>query len=76
MLAYQAPSTTVAFEPTRFVDISDHLLPKLAALAAYDSQRSIRPYLDDEVIVATARYWSRSGAGRFVEAFELLRSNA
>lgn len=76
VLAYQAPSTTVGFRPTRFVDISDHLLPKLASLAAYASQKAIRPYLDDEVIVATARYWSRSGAGRFVEAFEVMRSNA
>jgi CheY-like chemotaxis protein/LmbE family N-acetylglucosaminyl deacetylase len=74
ILAYEGPSTTVEFRPNRFVDISTHLDAKLAAVAAFESQRAIRAYLADDVIVGTARYWSRSLIGTYVEAFEVVSS--
>ena len=58
---YQSPSTTVEFRPTRFVGIDDVLERKLEVIRAYDSQVKVRHYLDEELLRATARYWSRCG---------------
>ena len=59
VLCYQAPSGTVQFVPTRFAEISPYLQKKQQAIAAYTSQASIRPYMQPELIEATARYWGR-----------------
>lgn len=71
---YQAPSTNIGFAPSRFVDVSDAIDRKLEAIRVFDSQWSTREYLDDEMIRATARYWSRFGRGRYAEALEIVRS--
>jgi two-component system, NtrC family, response regulator HydG len=70
---YQSPSATVDFRPNRFVAIDDHLDRKLELLACFESQASQRDYLQPDVIVATARYWSRYGGGRFTEPLEVMR---
>jgi LmbE family N-acetylglucosaminyl deacetylase/CheY-like chemotaxis protein len=73
LFAYQAPSTSVEFIPSRFIDIEDHLPTKLALIACYGTQRD-RPYLDEELLRATARYWARFARGtRYVEALEVIR---
>jgi LmbE family N-acetylglucosaminyl deacetylase/CheY-like chemotaxis protein len=71
---YQAPSTDIAFAPSQFVDITSVIDRKLDAIHAFHSQWAIRGYLEDEMIRATARYWSRFGQGRYVEALEIVRS--
>ena len=72
---YQSPSTTVEFRPTRFVGIDDVLERKLEVIRAYDSQVKVRHYLDEELLRATARYWSRWGQSRFAEPLEVVRES-
>jgi CheY-like chemotaxis protein len=68
---YQSPSATVAFQPNRFAGVD--IEAKLRLLACYQSQVSTRDYLDPEVVLATARYWSRFGGGRYTEPLEVVR---
>ncbi|WP_199580160.1 response regulator [Blastococcus sp. TBT05-19] len=71
---FQSPSATIDFRPTRFVDIDGFTRTKLELLARFRSQAGIRAYLEDDFVLATARYWSRYGSsGRFVEPLEVLR---
>ncbi|MBV9195922.1 MAG: PIG-L family deacetylase [Solirubrobacterales bacterium] len=72
---YQSPSTTVEFRPTRFVGIDDVLERKLEVIRAYGSQVQIRRYLDEELLRATARYWSRWSRSRFAEPLEVVRES-
>lgn len=73
---YQSPSSTVDFRPTRFVSIEATIDKKLELLSCFQSQTDIRSYLEPDFVVATARYWSRYGGGRFVEPLEILRETA
>ena len=72
---YQSPSTTVEFRPTRFVGIDDVLDQKLEVIRAYVSQVEVRHYLDEELLRATARYWSRWSRSRFAEPLEVIRES-
>ena len=72
---YQAPSTTVEFQPTRFVSIDDFVDRKLEAIAAFSSQTAIRAYLDEGLLRATARYWGRFSQARYVEPLEVIRES-
>ena len=76
LYAYQSPSTGITFSPGLFVDVTHHIEDKLRALRAFASQHAIRPYLEEDLILATARYWSRFGSGRYVEPLEVLRSSS
>jgi LmbE family N-acetylglucosaminyl deacetylase len=75
VFCYQAPSTTVEFKPTRFVAIDDFLEAKIEVVRAYTSQVKIRRYLDEELLRATARYWSRFAQARYVEPLEVVRDS-
>jgi two-component system, NtrC family, response regulator HydG len=70
---FQSPSATVDFRPTFFVPIDDHVDRKLESIRAFTSQAAIRDYLEPDLIVATARYWSRFNGGGHAEAFESIR---
>lgn len=72
---FQSPSSTVDFQPSRFVDIGDHLETKLRMLAAFASQ-SGRDYMQEDIVRATARYWSRFGVGEYAEPLETIRASA
>lgn len=72
--AYQSPSSTIDFQPARFVDVSDVMALKLRALQAYASQAG-RPYLAPDVIQATASYWGRFADYRMVEPLEIVRDS-
>lgn len=75
IFGYQAPSTTVAFQPNRFVAIDDVMERKLDVLATYASQSETRTYLAPDLIRATARYWSRFTRGLYVEPLEVERDS-
>jgi LmbE family N-acetylglucosaminyl deacetylase/CheY-like chemotaxis protein len=75
LYCYQAPSTTVDFHPTRFVDIDHYLEPKLEVIRAFGSQVAVRGYLDEELLRATARYWARFTRSRYVEPLEVVRES-
>jgi LmbE family N-acetylglucosaminyl deacetylase len=72
---YQSPSTTVEFRPTRFVGIDEVLDQKLEVIRAFASQVMVRHYLDEELLRATARYWSRWSQSRFAEPLEVVRDS-
>ena len=75
MFCYQAPSTTVEFKPTRFVAIDEFLERKIEVIQAFSSQVKVRDYLDEELLRATARYWSRFSQARYVEPLEVVRDS-
>ncbi|MDH3226828.1 MAG: response regulator [Thermoleophilia bacterium] len=73
VFAYQAPSTSVEFAPTRFMDIEQYLDAKIALIDCYSTQAD-RPYLEHDLLRATARYWARFARNtRYVEPLEVLR---
>ncbi len=73
---FQSPFATVDFRPTHFVTIDDHVGCKLTAIDAFASQVAVRDYLEPDLIVSTARYWSRFCEGNHAEAFEAVRDRA
>jgi LmbE family N-acetylglucosaminyl deacetylase/CheY-like chemotaxis protein len=76
IFCFQSASTTVEFQPTRFIAVDEFMDRKLAVLRAYTSNVRQRRYLDAELLRATSRYWSRYGQTRFVEPFEVVREAA
>jgi LmbE family N-acetylglucosaminyl deacetylase len=75
VFCYEAPSTSVDFHPTRFVNIDEYLERKLEVIQAYTSQVKVRGYLDEELLRATARYWGRFSQARYVEPLEVVRDS-
>ena len=69
---YESP-TTVAFSPSVFVDISDHLEGKLTALRAHVSQVLKNGLVDLEAIEAQSRYRGFQARIRQAEAFAVDR---
>jgi LmbE family N-acetylglucosaminyl deacetylase len=72
---YQAPSGDIDFRPTRFVGIDEWVERKLEVIGAYSSQVKIRRYLQEDLLRATARYWSRFGTSGYAEPLEVVRDS-
>ncbi len=71
---YESPSASVDFHPSRFVAIDQFLGGKVDVIDAYGSQVEVRPYLAEDLVRATARYWGgRFGNGKFCEPLEVIR---
>jgi LmbE family N-acetylglucosaminyl deacetylase len=68
VLHYQSPST-LTFAPTVYVDISEHLAGKLAALACHRSQVEQSAVVEPDVVAAQARYWGARARITYAEAF-------
>ena len=75
VFCYESPSTTTGFNPTRFVDIQGVLAQKLTLLEPYASQAT-RSYMQPDMVMATARYWSRFSPHQCVEPFEVVRMSS
>lgn len=73
--AYQAPSTTVAFEPRKFIGIDDYIDRKLQMIETYASQVEVRAYLKPDLLRSTARYWGRFSEAKYVEPLEVIRES-
>lgn len=75
VLAYQSPSATNDFSPSKYVSIDDVIDAKVELLATFGSQ-SGRSYLQPDLIEASARYWARNLAprARYAEPFEVVQS--
>jgi LmbE family N-acetylglucosaminyl deacetylase/CheY-like chemotaxis protein len=71
--AYQTPSTTPEFHPSRFISIDGELERKLAAIEVFESQTRIREYLEPDLLLATARYWGRFATSLYAEPLEVIR---
>src|SRR5215218_854977 len=72
VLHFQSPST-LAFNPTVFVDVTAHLSGKLAALRAHASQVELSAMVEPDAVVASARHWGAQARIGFAEAFALTR---
>lgn len=70
---FQSPSSTIDYRPDRFVDIAEHLETKLRMLRVFVSQAH-RHYMAEDIVRATARYWSRYTRGKYAEPLETVRS--
>jgi hypothetical protein len=66
----------VDFRPTHFSVIDSHVSRKLAAIDAFAAQSGQQDYLQPDLIVSTARYWSRFCGGSLAEPFEAVRDRA
>ena len=73
---FQAATPTVDFRPTHFSVIDSHISRKLAAIDAFAGQPEQRDYLQPDLVVSTARYWSRFCGGSLAEPFEAVRDRA
>ena len=73
--AFQSPSATNEFAPSKYVAIDDVIVRKVELLRLFDSQ-SDRSYLEPDMVIAAARYWARNLAprARYAEPFEIVRS--
>ncbi len=72
---YQTASTGLEFRPRRFVEIGEHMVMKMEALAAYQSVGAGRMDLSPRMAQAYARYWGRLHDFTEVEAFEVLKGD-
>jgi len=73
VLAYELVRSTVNFNPTLFVRLSDeHMRKKLAALRCYKTQYR-RTYFKPEIFKGLARFRGSQLNVRFAEAFEIMR---
>lgn len=73
LYCFESPSSTVAFQPTRFVPIDAHVQRKLDVISLHASQAAKCDYLAPELLRATARYWGRHGDGAHAEPLEVVR---
>jgi N-acetylglucosamine malate deacetylase 1 len=63
------------FRPTVFVDITDGLESKIAAMQCYRSERRATPHpRSPEMLRAAAAHWGSAAGMPYAEAFELIRS--
>ncbi|HSO94717.1 MAG TPA: PIG-L deacetylase family protein [Acidimicrobiia bacterium] len=72
VLRFETPST-LAFEPTIYVDVAETLDRKMAALRSHLSQVLRQGPVDLEAIEAQARFRGSQGRIRYAEAFEAAR---
>jgi LmbE family N-acetylglucosaminyl deacetylase len=73
---FQAATPTVDFRPTHFSVVDSHMSRKLAAIDAFAGEPEQRDYLQPDLVVSTARYWSRFCGGSLAEPFEAVRDRA
>lgn len=68
VLHYQSPSS-LGFVPRVFVDISEHLDDKLAAVGCHRSQVRLSEMVEPDVVAATARYFGAQARLGLAEGF-------
>jgi LmbE family N-acetylglucosaminyl deacetylase/CheY-like chemotaxis protein len=76
LYCYQAPSTSIDFRPTKFIEIGEFMDRKVEAISVYGSQVARRPYLRESLLRATAEYWGRFAGYGVVEPLEVMRESA
>jgi LmbE family N-acetylglucosaminyl deacetylase len=76
LYSYLSPSATVDFKPNIFININAFMDQKIKIIDAYRSQMDIRPYLQPEMIKATARYWGRFCNYQLVEPMEVIKEHS
>ncbi|MFB9235141.1 PIG-L deacetylase family protein [Plantactinospora siamensis] len=78
ILQAEPPVVISGFQPDVFVDITDSMPKKLAALAQFQSE-SAKPYMDEGFVQARARFWALQARlfavekDQYYESFQLVR---
>ncbi len=72
ILAYETPRVTSTFTPAYYVDISDSINEKLAALKCHGTQKN-KSYIHVESIVSMAIFRGHQVNVNYAEAFEVVR---
>ncbi len=72
ILFYESPSIRTSFSPNYFVDISDYIDKKVKALKMHKTQEG-KPYMDEEVIKAKARFRGFQARVKYAEGFVVYR---
>lgn len=72
ILCYESPSATRAFDPSFFVDVSDHLDVKVMAIAKHRDQAD-KPYMAPGRVRSVAAFRGAQARRGFAEAFEPVR---
>ena len=70
---YQAPSSTVDFHPTHFVDINGFVEFKLRAIEAHESQATNNAPFMESFVKGAAYYWGRFAGHGLVEPMRVVR---
>ncbi|EHL31991.1 PIG-L family deacetylase [Legionella drancourtii] len=76
LYCYLSPSSTVDFKPNIFINIDDFIEIKLLVIEAFSSQCNTRPYLEPDLIRATARYWGRFCNYHLAEPMEVAKGHS
>lgn len=76
LYCYLSPSGTVDFKPNVFINIDKFIEVKLLVLGLFSSQYNIRPYLEPDLVRATARYWGRFSNYHLVEPMEVIKGHS
>jgi len=72
ILAYETPRVTSAFSPVYYIDISDSIKAKIAALKCHKSQYE-RKYLQYDSVINLASFRGHQVNVSYAEAFEVVR---
>jgi LmbE family N-acetylglucosaminyl deacetylase len=67
------PGVEAAFVPELFVDVTDHIEKKKAALDAYASQVHTAPSRSIEACMALARFRGSQNGFTYAEAYKVIR---
>lgn len=76
LYCYLSPSSTVDFKPNIFINIDGFIEIKLLVIEAFSSQCNSRPYLEPDLIRATARYWGRFCNYHLAEPMEVIKGHS
>lgn len=63
----------MAFQPHRFVDITEFIKQKVELISVYKSQVDRMPSIQPDLILATARYWGRFAGYVLAEPLRIIR---
>lgn len=72
LLAYEGPTSSMAYEPTMFRPVSSSLKAKMDAVSAYEKCKLKN--VSRDYVMAAARYWSRFDDEPLVEPLEDVRA--
>jgi LmbE family N-acetylglucosaminyl deacetylase len=72
VLHYNSP-TTIAFDPSVFVEVNGFVERKILAIEAHASQVAKNGLVNCEAIAAETRYWGHQARVKYAEAFEPAR---
>jgi len=72
ILSYENPNTPVGFQPAYYVDVTDYIDDKIAALSQHKTQAG-KAYAAPDVVRSSAGFRGTQARIKYAEAFEVVR---